>query len=526
MSNTNVTKGERLLKFLAQAPTCELTSEGAAFVQQRFDPYHDKPMKPAGYPDSYNGSTVSRCIKKSIAISAPIAQTAPWDLHVVMTPLQNVPSFTTNINGSNFSVQVDNPQEDRSFGGLHIVKNALSGQNFTLLPLDSTEMSSQLSLTDEDLSDCMRITSMGFEIIDGTAALYKQGIMTTYRMNEPQKQEARMESYQAAVVVGPPVLVGHQEGIGRLIRMPPVNTQQAMLIPNTKQWKVSEGCYVSCDYNDSELPMSNPDNSIVALTNYDNDLPIQQSTIVQYINRMGGNWIDTTFSSTNGMRNYVTPNNKFVPINMTGAICTGLNPLATITVNAIWYVECAPGGEDEELLSLCSQSPAYDTFAMMAISKLRRDSPVAVKLAENYMGEWFVNGMRDLVQKVTPWLSNAQTVGNQIVKWADTASTNDGFINPQSFVKGPVSQKINKEKNPQGKGDPGRIVQVIRSGPMKRGPVPKAPQFKIPRGPAFSRTKLGPKTRINRGKHVRTGDGSQIRARVAKRQANTGFYNH
>jgi len=106
----------------------------------------------------------------------------------------------------------------------------------------------------------------------------------------------------------------------------------------------------------------------------------------------------------------------------------------------------------------------------MIISKLRRDSPIAVKRRENYTGEWFFNGIRDVINKVSPWLSNISYVGNQVGKWIDRAGTNDGLINPQSFVKGSVSKKIASEKKPRIPKAPGR--------------APMAPQksFKAPKG--------------------------------------------
>ena len=159
--------------------------------------------------------------------------------------------------------------------------------------------------------------------------------------------------------------------------------------------------------------------------------------------------------------------NRFTPKNQSGVFLTGLNPQASITINKIWYVECAPTGEDEELLSLCSQSPEDDPVALKIIAALRRDSPVAVKLYENYMGEWFFSGIKDLINKTMPWLSNAQVVGNQVVKWIDTASTNDGYINPQSFVKGPVAPKVAKEKKAKA------TKALILKG--KAGSIPKAP---------------------------------------------------
>ena len=84
-------KGERLLSALAKHPMCELTEAGANYVRQRFDPYHDKPVKAVGVPDQYNGHTISRIIKKSVPFTAVSGDgsspTSPWDCHIFQTPI-------------------------------------------------------------------------------------------------------------------------------------------------------------------------------------------------------------------------------------------------------------------------------------------------------------------------------------------------------------------------------------------------------------------------------------------------------
>lgn len=156
---------------------------------------------------------------------------------------------------------------------------------------------------------------------------------------------------------------------------------------------------------------------------------------------------------------------------------TGLNPLAAFTVSAIWYLECAPSSEDQELLSLCSPSPAFDSICQHIVSTLRRDSPVGVKYRENYTGEWFFDGIKSVVQTVMPWLDNASIIGKQAIKWIDTASTNNGYINPQSFVKGDVAKKVHLEKNP---------VRAKAIVPKSPGPAPSRAAFK-PNAPLKSK---------------------------------------
>lgn len=479
MANSNVTKGERLLAALAQHPQCELTPEGACMVKQRFDPYHDTPFKPVGYPDAYNGHSVARCIKKSVTFSqtsgGAAAQATPWDAHVYMTPLLKQQSFmgmTSQVNNL-FTYDYNAAQSGSLYGGLMITQNMVSGTDFNY---PGTSLGS-LSLSDADLSGNMRVTSLGFEIIDGTAELYRQGILTAYRQNQPQKDP---QGYSGVATVNLPLnSMADYSFTAQEVRFPPNNTANAMLMPDTKQWKVSEGAYVSCDYNSTDIPMEIPGYTQPVMIGDFYQTPITADTSIGMIPRPTQAKIQTVPNTTTTTSRFVqgTTGQRILPISQSGCFLVGLNPQATITVNAIWYVECAPTSDDQELLSLCSQSPQQDVFAQMLMSKLRMDSPICVKLRENYTGQWFFEGVRDIVQKVAPWLQNVSTVGDQVVKWVDSAGRNDGLISPQSFVRGDVAPHVAKQKKippPPGPAPsrhayrPKKVVVSHKSNPSNR----------------------------------------------------------
>ena len=471
-----VSKGERLLATLAKTPLCELTEAGANYIRQRFDPYHDRPVKAVGLPDNYNGHTVSRIIKKSLPFTAISAEgsvpAAPWNCSIFQTPIcdpQVCRPVTTAV--SNRFEWDTASTATGAYGGLMIVRHDTDD---VLLPpvAGSTNLLGILSLTSEDLSNVMRVTAMGFEFIDSTSVLNRQGVLTAYRQNEQQQAQSLMEG------VGRPVVsnIGYEvKASAKIIKKPPKNVNDAMNIPDTKQWKVEEGAYCSIDFNQDDIPMTNPVPVMFMLQAYNADMaPGTSGNGITHFSFEADNPIETpmpTSSPTFTRREYVTPAQKYLPINQSGIILSGLNPLFSGVVNCIWYVECAPSGEDVELLTLASQSPAYDPFAMKLIGILRFLEPICVKLRENYTGEWFFNGIRDAIKKISPWLTNAQVVGNQVVKWIDNAGTNDGMINPQSFVKGNVATKIASEKK-QKKALKGNAV------PKAPGPAPNKRAFR------------------------------------------------
>lgn len=494
MANSNVSKADRLLNSLAKNRSCSLTPEGVNFVRQRFDPYHDLPIKPTGLPDSYDGATITRCLKRTITVSQTsgggVATTTPWDLHVFNTPLLTQNNFRRVKDSQAQFARVDFSEEPFRYGGLMIMSNNQSGDNFdyeTFDTSDSTFLLGTLELKESDIQNNMRVIAQGFEVMDGTANLYQQGVLTCYRQNQPQETD-----FSATIISHPlvdPTLQYYMNDQAFIIKTPPVNTGAALLIPGSKQWLVKEGSYTSIDYH------TNPVMTLPRLVR-----PCLQSEE----RPNGASALSTQFTSA-----AFSGNDAFVPIpgtspasflavnklqvvrphpvNQSGIFLSGLHPLATITINCIWYIESAPDGDDEELLTLASASPELDTFALMMVSELRRDSPVAVKLKENYLGEWFVNGVRDIVQGVMPWLNNAQVIGKQIVDWSDQASKNNGMLNPQSFVRGSVQAKVAKEQKVKKEAN-SRIPKPPPPAPMKRAFRPKViTHVKNSKGPGTKR---------------------------------------
>lgn len=523
-----VTRAEKMLANLAASPRCELSKDGMNYVKQRFDPYHDLPMKPVGYPDGYAGSTVARCIKKTMTISATSGGDDPppstWNCHIYDSPIEKPVTLTPNVSPGNNNVFVDSGIAPNStpYGGLMAHRSDTNSWNYPATP---QQMVGQLSLSDNDLKNVMRVVASGWEVIDQTAELYKQGTLTVYRQNQ---QQSTPQTYIKYMGGGTSIGVLDQTMSvvsGQIFKFPPPATTQAMLIPNTKQWLVKEGAYVVTDYNSDEIKMVEPE-YIEPVLLFDNNEVYLDGTLnsTMFMPRVDTNptakltyTIPTTSPSTQYLRFGNCKPNRFTPKNQSGVFLTGLNPQASITINKIWYVECAPTGEDEELLSLCSQSPEDDPVALKIIAALRRDSPVAVKLYENYMGEWFFNGIKELVTKTMPWLSNAQVIGNQVVKWIDTASTNDGYVTPQSFVKGPVAPKIALEK-------PGKTAIVIKKGPP-------APPKAAPKGAAFRPTVIKVPQGNQQNMRILNANGTKltkhqkklVRAKIAAAAARGGY---
>lgn len=520
MSNSRVSKSDAILRRLAGSPVCSLTPDGTSFIKQRFDPYHDTPFRPVGYPDDFDGFTVSRCIKRTVTVSqtsgGKAATTSPWDMSITFTPLLvNTKVQACESNGNTFSFDPINPGPAKNYGGLMIQGNNTSGSEFEypVTVANATQsILGQIFIPDTDLSNNMRVVAAGFEVIDGTADLYKQGILTCYRQNQPTTDPRFYHGMGTSLVAGD---ITNCDTDVKIVKMPPTTTGAALLIPSSKQWLVKEGAYVSVDFNDSTLPMVPPSPFTVGLISDSTPVTVGFNDTMTYVGIDPTNQFSRAIGGTTPpsfIRDYAAPTTRMMPINQSGIFLSGLNPLATITVNAIFYVECAPDGEDEELLTLATESPSKDEFSLMIVSELRRDSPVAVKLYENYMGEWFVDGIKDIISTVTPWLSNAVHIGKTVSGWADEAKANNGVLglnskvaSPQSMIRGPAVKKAIKEKPPSSKHIP------KAPGPMPTKAAFRKTTVKVPvtyrNNEAYLRDRIKRRTEDPR---YYTADGNRI----------------
>jgi len=472
MANARVKRAEDMLSALATNGNCELTQEGKAFVIQRFDPYHDTPIKPTGYPDQYNGFTISRCVKKSITVqqtSGGGPSNDTFSFHVYNTPMLEVVTLAqcTNQKGNSVSLP-DSPVITQGYGGLTIQLTDVDGNCVYPTP-NLADILGQLVLDPQnDLDGTMRVTAMGFEVIDVTAEIYQQGTITVYRQNQPASKPEVLSVDNT--VAGSGIL---REGVISVLgyKFPPANTAEALNIPTTRQWQAREGAYFVADFNTDELPMDLPTFTQPAYSDYVDDEKVNNVDSYDWIPLWDATITKNIVASPSFSRAQLGwGRTKHMPINQSGCFVTGAPKQGSYTINAIWYLECAPNGGDPKLLTLATPSPVMDNLCKKYLSQLRHDSPIAVKWQDNYLGEWFVDGVTDVIKKVTPWLANAQVIGNQVVKWGDTEKANNGMISPQSFVQGDVAKKVSNEK---------KLIAKITNGiPLAPGPAPKKAAYR------------------------------------------------
>jgi len=289
------------------------------------------------------------------------------------------------------------PRSNNLVTGLPQAAGPLGGvQAFCLQPGSSLNISSSLSLGAITLDPSYtqgsgRLLGLGFEVINTTSDLNRQGTVTVWRQ-EQALQGIGVVGFLNATAL--PIQLKAQETA--FYRPPPFSVANAMLYPGSRQWKAADGAYVVTTFTASENPPTfvsyvQPGVSIQTV----DDIESSNAAPAAFNNiRL---WSPTPL--TDGVYAQVSPAIRLHPINMSGAMFTGLSTATTLTLNVNIYYESFPSVAEQGILVLAKPSAAFDPVALEFMSRVNSSLPVGVPASWNPEGEWFweiVNDLMDL----------------------------------------------------------------------------------------------------------------------------------
>jgi len=219
----------------------------------------------------------------------------------------------------------------------------------------------------EYISGNCRIIGMGFEVVNTTAEINKQGQCMAYRLPNVVTVGDVFVPYATT----PPVV---STTAYRFSRFPPASIAKAQLLFGSRSWAAEKGAYVVSRQSGEDNPVTQP--SSLPLTYLTTDVN-PGSTAIMYSNNnvitgVGQNWPDV-----------------YSPFDISGVYFTGLSYTTTLTVNVRWFIERMPGPKETDLVVLATPSSPYDPLALEIYTQCLREMPPAVMLSENPLGEWF-----------------------------------------------------------------------------------------------------------------------------------------
>jgi len=247
-----------------------------------------------------------------------------------------------------------------------------------------------------------RIISQGFEVINTTAALTSQGLCTVWRSPVPALESASAAQmiWMTGGVYGTGLVKGQGVCSALVIDDIPDDINEALKLPNSKQWKAKEGCYVVGRINDCDNPVNNNSWKVPYFDRGQVGLP-GSSDVYFY----GCDPVQYTVGATPSFNSSAAQQLQWSNMDISGAIFSGLSLETSLTINWNIYIERFPSVQEPDLVVLAKAAPSYCPMAFELYKAIAMDLPVGCMQKENGLGDWFRDAVSTVSEIVTPVLS-------------------------------------------------------------------------------------------------------------------------
>lgn len=432
-----------------------ITPDGRDWLLCAMDPFHDFEHPVSGYPDADASKTVVSCYQTAYDIAKPAGlPNAPWDCHVYSLPTAQ---STLKLIGYDMvapgSMHVANNNSDYNFGMMNVACNVAGGPLFrnspTIVSPGMPTFTNHIIPTPDGVAaGNSRVVGFGFEVVNTTASLHKQGAVTTYRM--PQMTGVASLALETGNWTG--MMPVHS------FQAPPSFVADATLLGGTRQWEAAEGAYVVGTQSSVQNPLVFESYHAMAISPF--SLAQSNFALLGKIDLAG------VANAPPAVSRLVAGENKLLPVNTSGAMLTGLSPETTLRVKVRVYVESAPTWSYPELAVLATPSAAYDVHALEVYSRAMAALPVAVPVGENAAGDWFrricsvvIGAAGPLGLALAPFYPGAPMVAQQVA-------------NVAKGVRDAIPEERAEKRTPKGGGN---TLKPKRSSlPTKQKPAPRS----------------------------------------------------
>lgn len=460
----NIIRGKDPMNGLCE--TKQITPEACDWLKSSLDPFHDLQLDNIkGYPDVSTEPTVIIKVRQAIEVSRPsgLKDDENWDCHVVLSPIDYAQSVNKlkedgvagpqqgyNV-ATRFAPQSSQglPAGTNDFAGAtgtagqsgvtgrldgllinSVPSNAPEGGDLTYTPghcpssaqngyaLDQINLDDFLDYDKTDLG-AYRLIYSGFECVNTTADIYKQGAVTVYEYGQPQDPSQVLVNRES-----PGATTGdsrsHMATVStNTFRCPPNNLAEAKIMPGAHTWAAREGCYVTAKFqSQNNFQGVTQRNYIIAQNNEKSEKDSGYLTHVG-TNRSGsfsspgligemsgpqaitGPAIQLPDGSTDNSPYNAAPAVHFSRMNTAGAYFTGLSHKSTLLITWRVGLEILPSANRPTFLALAQPSATYDPNALVLYNLVANNLPPGCPQDWNDLGRWFTI-ISDIAKRVIP----------------------------------------------------------------------------------------------------------------------------
>jgi hypothetical protein len=397
VSKRTQTKVRHMLEELVEKRV--LSKAGLQWLTIAVDPWHDTTVVGLeGIPDEGIGKSVSFQIVQEYAIAknrAPV--TLPpgnWSCRIANYPFIDTQAIKSGqyrgdvVSQSGVSFTLTPVQVNYATDGADFPDHGIAG------------ISGGCSIPQEYTKGILKIIGMGIEVVNTTAQLNKQGLMTCIRMVQPDT-----ETYTAYISMETPANAWAIKSMNS-IRTVPKNLSEMTLYPSLVQDEAATGYYapVNVKWNHNKRY---PTSAGVLLMTEDPHGGFQNEDILCYSSAMTAYipaGTTTTFYSNR-------TNPVWAPQDSNVVMFTGLSDSTTLNLRVRWICERFPSDSEPQMLVIATPSAPYDPVALEIYSKIVQEMKAGVPFSENPKGEWWATMLGSIGRAIAPMVSMLPNVG-------------------------------------------------------------------------------------------------------------------
>jgi len=369
----------------------ELTPDGAEWMIQALDPFHDRQRSPSGYPDTTVGASFVEVVKLTKSVTVPVGTVQ--DIHVCTIPQLGIRDMWSLPMSTPTIVNLGTPTTHwGAMGTVNILQTVAGSPTFPYYDTTTSQWvngNAPLSISAFDLSLFMtgdaRLIGLGFEVNNTTAELLKSGSVVTYRSPQSVVNSALYTSPPSGAVVTNFIPIVRST-------LPPATQAAALLLSGSQQWEAYDGAYVVATMQ----TQSNPIGEATYFDQFYEPTPTSAPDSNGNESMLLGPRVSTLFPNTSTYVNQT-------PWNTAGAYFAGLQGGTVLTVNVTAYIECFPQADEYAFMTLTHPSSPFDPTAIEMYSRAAFALKPGTKVANNADGDhWKV--VQQLLNRVTPRL--------------------------------------------------------------------------------------------------------------------------
>jgi len=380
----NVAKGKKTLQQAIESG--KLSAQDIAYIKVATDPWHDTSVENFnGIPDDYSGKSITEVITATYELKTPFVGSGNFNARIMTFPFLG---SEATIRTANFGTA--GYQEVSAPSPKNNVNIATATIDYSLAAAfdDYPVYADQLTLPQEVLVGNVKVAGLGVELVNTTAELTKQGLLSVARVPQPlSANTVNMKLYGrggTANYYANPDLIP--------VISAPTTPSELTTYPDYDQWEAREGMYAVVRQYDAQSSSPMGWRGVVRCLD---DEPVGNASSPYVQTVVDTSLLDWIPAATTGLPEaaYVLTGGVIpAPSDSVCVMLTGLSESSTLTLKLKWYLERRVNTSIPALRPLVPfvrDSPPINPLAIELVSRLWADLPMAVMFKENPAGEWW-----------------------------------------------------------------------------------------------------------------------------------------